>query len=480
MPDQYIDKHTVAIPGPVGDITPKAREALDGTVKARDEARKYAAGTRTLQDQAVAGLVSGEGPQTGAALDDLINRRRGGPISMSLIGRKNLRRLPGCDPSTGTRSVQAGVVLPDDNAYIFPVINTADDTADVYKVDLDSGAVLASIKVTGAGHCNGACVRDGSILLLSSFMASGDTSYQVVELDHALTTVTRHQITDYPAAGRPQFLVCMEDGTLVTGGAGRNPALVQIGADWKAGPRIPCQAPAYITADYAAYQGAIRIGGTVGLIMDDPNQVIRYSLDGSYVGTLLIGDEQGGVYYGELENGTQVGSRIYINAGALYGSETYSCLYAYDVAGLPLTASGGMSVGANWLKGLYVDSTGDDWKGDGTQARPFDSINLAVYYARRSGADIVSNRNSDTFPECVRFYAARGSLRLKGSTVTGGLVVRDSQLTVFSATLGKATASILGTDYTGSLIAVNSMVKTAAVNTTAGGVVSDNSIIKQS
>lgn len=479
MPDQYIDKHTVAIPGPVGDITPKAREALDGTVKARDEARKYAAGTRTLQDQAVAGLVSGEGPQTGAALDDLIGRRRGGPISMSLIGRKNLRRLPGCDPSTGTRSVQAGVVLPDDNAYVFPVINTADDTADVYKVDLDSGTVLASVKVTDAGHCNGACVRDGSILLLSSFMASGDTSYQVVELDHALTTVTRHQITDYPGAGRPQFLVCMEDGTLVTGEPGKNPFLTLVGSDWKAGQRILCQAPAHITADYSVCQGAIRIGGTVGLIMNDPNQIIRYNMDGSYAGTLLIGDEQGGVYYGELENGTAVGSRIYMNASVLYGRETYSCLYAYDVAGLPLTASGGMTVGANWLKGLYVDSTADDWKGDGTQARPFDSINLAVYFARRSGADIVASRNNDTFPESVRFYAARGSLRLKGGTVTGGLVVRDSQLTVFSTTLGKGSVSILGTDYTGSLIAVNSMIKMAAVNTAAGGIANDNSIIKQ-
>lgn len=479
MPDQYIDKHTATIPGPAGDITPKAREALDGTVKARDEVRKYAAGTRALQDQAVAGRVSGEGPQTGAALDDLIGRRRGGPIAMSLIGRKNLRRLPGCEPSTGTRSVQAGVVLPEDNAYVFPVINASDDSADVFKVDLDTGAVLASIKVTGAGHCNGACVKDGNILLLSSFLASGDTSYQVVELDHALTTITRHQITNYPVAGRPQFLVCMEDGTLVTGGAGKNSSLVMVGADWKAGPRIPCRAPAHITADYAAYQGAIRIGDTVGLIMDDPNQIIRYSLDGSYVGTLLIGDEQGGVYYGELENGTQVGSRIYINAGGLYGSETYSCLYAYDVAGLPLTASGGMSVGAHWLKGLCVDSAADDWKGDGTGKRPFDSINLAVYYARRSGADIVAKRNNDTFPECVRFYAARGSLRLKGGTVTGGLVVRDSQLTVFSATLGKGIVSILGTDYAGSLIAVNSLVKMAAVNTAAGGIANDNSLIKQ-
>lgn len=40
MPDQYIDEHTVAIPGPVGDITPKAREALDGSVKGRDEAER--------------------------------------------------------------------------------------------------------------------------------------------------------------------------------------------------------------------------------------------------------------------------------------------------------------------------------------------------------------------------------------------------------------------------------------------------------
>lgn len=410
----------------------------------------------------------------------LMGWRRGGPITLSLIGRKNLRRLPGCDPSTGTRSVQAGVVLPEDNAYVFPVIDTADDTADVYKVDLDTGAVLASIKVTGAGHCNGACVREGSILLLSSFMSSGDASYQVVELDPALTTVTRHLITGFPGGGRPQFLVCMEDGTLVTGGAGKSPFLALVGAGWKAGPRIPCRPPAHITADYDAYQGAIRIGGTVGLIMNNPNQLIRYKLDGSYAGTLFIGDERGGVYYGELQNGTQVGARVYINAGGTYGSETYSCLYAYDSAGLPLTASGGSTVGASWIKGLYVDSTADDWKGDGTQARPFDSINLAVYYARRSGADIVAARNNDTFKERVSFYAARGSLRLKRGTVTGGLVVRDSQLTVFSTTLGKGSVSILGTDYTGSLIAVNSMVKTAAVNVAAGGVVSDNSIIKQS
>jgi hypothetical protein len=68
MADQIIDKRTVAIPGPVGQVSPSLQQLHDETMGYRDQAQTYAAGTQVLQDSAVAALVRGSGALTRSAL----------------------------------------------------------------------------------------------------------------------------------------------------------------------------------------------------------------------------------------------------------------------------------------------------------------------------------------------------------------------------------------------------------------------------
>jgi hypothetical protein len=63
--DQIIDKKTVAIPGPIGQVTPSMQQL-------HDEAKTYAANTQQLQDQAVTGLISNTGTSTRQKLNQLL------------------------------------------------------------------------------------------------------------------------------------------------------------------------------------------------------------------------------------------------------------------------------------------------------------------------------------------------------------------------------------------------------------------------
>jgi glycerophosphoryl diester phosphodiesterase len=72
MVDQVIDKRQVNLPGPVGDITPQAREALKATKSYRDEAQTFAANTVALQDAAVSTLIMDETSKTRSMLADAL------------------------------------------------------------------------------------------------------------------------------------------------------------------------------------------------------------------------------------------------------------------------------------------------------------------------------------------------------------------------------------------------------------------------
>jgi hypothetical protein len=76
MADQIIDKRTVAIPGPIGDVTPAAMAARDSAVaartgaeSARDLAEAYAAEGGAKADQALSGLILDPKSSTGRMLD---------------------------------------------------------------------------------------------------------------------------------------------------------------------------------------------------------------------------------------------------------------------------------------------------------------------------------------------------------------------------------------------------------------------------
>lgn len=73
---QIFDRRTIAIPGPMGNVTPEAQAARDQAVQARadaiaarDEAETFAAGTVALQDAAIASRVADPGSATHGALD---------------------------------------------------------------------------------------------------------------------------------------------------------------------------------------------------------------------------------------------------------------------------------------------------------------------------------------------------------------------------------------------------------------------------
>lgn len=89
---QIIDRKTVAIPGPVGDVTPEALAALaqtetyrDQSVQARDAAEMFAAGTSALQDAAIATQVGDPDSETREALDHVYERGIS-VLSMGAVG----------------------------------------------------------------------------------------------------------------------------------------------------------------------------------------------------------------------------------------------------------------------------------------------------------------------------------------------------------------------------------------------------------
>jgi hypothetical protein len=74
MADQIIDKRTVAIPGPIGSVTPEVQQLHDETKQYRDAAEQFAGSTQVLQDQAVSLLLSDATPTPGQTFLTLSQR----------------------------------------------------------------------------------------------------------------------------------------------------------------------------------------------------------------------------------------------------------------------------------------------------------------------------------------------------------------------------------------------------------------------
>ena len=77
MVDQILDKRTVAIPGPIGTVTPQVQALHDETLSYRDEARTYSATMQTLQDGAMAAILSDAPSRAATALPEALLGRGG-------------------------------------------------------------------------------------------------------------------------------------------------------------------------------------------------------------------------------------------------------------------------------------------------------------------------------------------------------------------------------------------------------------------
>jgi lysophospholipase L1-like esterase len=80
MIDQIIDKRTVAIPGPIGTVTPQVQALHDETKAWRDQTEAFAGSTVALQDQAVSSLLLDPSSKTNDAV------RYGGRKTMVVFG----------------------------------------------------------------------------------------------------------------------------------------------------------------------------------------------------------------------------------------------------------------------------------------------------------------------------------------------------------------------------------------------------------
>lgn len=98
MTHQIIDIVEVGIPGPIGDVTPEAIAALEGSIEARDDsegfrdqAEVFASTVVAFQDAAVAGLVGNPASGTSgqlAATEIASNKRRASVVSVMDFGAR--------------------------------------------------------------------------------------------------------------------------------------------------------------------------------------------------------------------------------------------------------------------------------------------------------------------------------------------------------------------------------------------------------
>jgi hypothetical protein len=121
--DQIIDKRTVAIPGPIGDVTPSAREARDdaraaqtGAESARDLAEGYAAEGGAKADQALSGLILDPKSSTGRMLDGrFVLLGDATPISAGAITYKDAESYT--IPAAARHDMKAGSVAASSANY---------------------------------------------------------------------------------------------------------------------------------------------------------------------------------------------------------------------------------------------------------------------------------------------------------------------------------------------------------------------------
>ena len=84
MSEQIVDLLEAVMPGPMGDVTPEAVDALDRAEQAAERAEAFAGQAEGLQDEAVAALVSGGGEST-TAVDGRVLAAAGRAHVLSMV-----------------------------------------------------------------------------------------------------------------------------------------------------------------------------------------------------------------------------------------------------------------------------------------------------------------------------------------------------------------------------------------------------------
>lgn len=196
MVDQIVDRKTVAIPGPVGDITPQARQARDEAERASEaaktsekQARAYAQQAGERSDTATAKLIGDSASKTRTALDswygDLLARRS---ILVS-VGDSYMAGFRTSNPATSSMARRCADALGlECRNYAVAGSGMLGGTGDRFKVQLDHAAsALAadlgrvSVVLIGGGR------NDGSV--------ASQAGYQ-----EAVRSTLQHAVDLFPGA----------------------------------------------------------------------------------------------------------------------------------------------------------------------------------------------------------------------------------------------------------------------------------------
>lgn len=265
-----------------------------------------------------------------AIVSNAVSARPRSTMYLSRIGRN----VNTDNVQNGFIGCGAGVMIDDENYLYALYTDDALGTAMLIKTNINSGISVSNV-VTGLYHANGACMmHNGNV----AFVPMTDDAQKciIIEVDPlALTVVETHNVTDEPVdATKPMAIgydAAHEQYILMAG-----LEFYKVSKDYEFIERIPFDFP--IVPSNITRQGGCVYNDYIGLVVNFPNQLLCFHLDGSYSHSIYLGQNQSGNNLGEIQNISVRNGVLWANANCTpHGHQYYSEIVFYSA---PLNGGG--------------------------------------------------------------------------------------------------------------------------------------------
>lgn len=353
--------------------------------------------------------------------------------------------------------VQGGCYIGN-NEYVYAFIkNDADGEARIIKVDLATGEVTDHNDIDGLYHANGCCYNDGKIYFTQNYDSNNTAKNGIVEID--ATTLELVAIHDIDFNN-----LSVNETILSIGYDSKNNKFYLITSNYFYKCDDTFKVEEAISYDSPIGKTPTRQGGTfykdyVCVVENYENAIVCYNRDGSLSHVIDIGNQQGGSFFGEIQNVSVINDELYIHSCLTH--HTTSNLYiiqffkaSLNGGGLPqlLTSSHIFTNNAPYT--IKVNKTAYDsltaynkFTSNGTDDKPFESIVEAIENLDNSRSYVIEVGDSVDYEEVIDIYNKH--IIIKGNNCTiGATRVSQAKLTVSNAVIKHSVSrgSTIGSD----------------------------------
>lgn len=275
---------------------------------------------------------------------------------------------------------QAGCYVGN-NAFVLATIDTSDDSAKFYRIDLSTGSITAQNTIAGAGHVNGMCYapQTDTVYFAVGWLTGGTPQNTVIGFSATTLSITGRYTYDDYVTGMGSY------GNDIWIFSNYTNTAKKLNADMSvSGESVEIAQDPDLTGSDAVRQTIGVYKNYIVEVYSTPQVLVFHSMaDGTISGYINIADMTNALYWlGEIENVSFYGEEFYINtAAAGYSQGNMALIFKGNMSANAISNPFGLQTINNPTKfyQIYVDAAAPAaGRPLGTQDAPFRYVQEAI------------------------------------------------------------------------------------------------------